>query len=135
MKTTILYLSILLVSWISFPSNAQVETPKKEFNVRLVSNNIDIAPGEVKSVEVFINRSKSYRKTKVELTLASKLPDGVTIEFENNQDLASTIVMHISASGDAAIDSYNLILNGRSNRGAKGTIFKLNVQNPNITGN
>ncbi len=135
MKTTILYLSILLVSWISFPSNAQVETPKKEFNVRLVSNNIDIAPGEVKSVEVFINRSKSYRKTKVELTLASKLPDGVTIEFENNQDLASTIVMHISASGDATIDSYNLILNGRSNRGAKGTIFKLNVQNPNITGN
>ena len=135
MKTTILYLSILLVSWISFPSNAQVETPKKEFNVRLVSNNIDIAPGEVKSVEVFINRSKSYRKTKVELTLASKLPDGVTIEFENNQDLASTIVMYISASGDAAIDSYNLILNGRSNRGAKGTIFKLNVQNPNITGN
>ncbi len=135
MKTTILYLSILLVSWISFPSNAQVETPKKEFNVRLVSNNIDIAPGEVKSVEVFINRSKSYRKTKVELTLASKLPDGVTIEFENNQDLASTIVMHISASGDAVIDSYNLILNGRSNRGAKGTIFKLNVQNPNITGN
>ena len=135
MKTTILYLSILLVSWISFPSNAQVETPKKEFNVRLVSNNIDIAPGEVKSVEVFINRSKSYRKTKVALTLASELPDGVTIEFENNQDLASTIVMHISASGDAAIDSYNLILNGRSNRGAKGTIFKLNVQNPNITGN
>ena len=135
MKTTILYLSILLVSWISFPSNAQVETPKNEFNVRLVSNNIDIAPGEVKSVEVFINRSKSYRKTKVALTLASKLPDGVTIEFENNQDLASTIVMLISASGDATIDSYNLILNGRSNRGAKGTIFKLNVQNPNITGN
>ena len=135
MKTTILYLSILLVSWISFPSNAQVETPKKEFNVRLVSNNIDIAPGEVKSVEVFINHSKSYRKTKVQLTLASKLPDGVTIEFENNQDLASTIVMHISASGDAVIDSYNLILNGRSNRGAKGTILKLNVQNPNITGN
>jgi len=135
MKTTILYLSILLVSWINFPSNAQVETPKKEFNVRLVSNNIDIAPGEVKSVEVFINRSKSYRKTKVELTFASELPEGIAIEFEKNDGLASSVNMNITASADAALDSYNLILNGRSNRGTKGTIFKLNVQNPNITGN
>lgn len=135
MKTTILYLSILLVSWINFPSNAQVETPKKEFNVRLVSNNIDIAPGEVKSVEVFINRSKSYRKTKVELTFASELPEGIAIEFEKNDGLVSSVNMNITASADAALDSYNLILNGRSNRGTKGTIFKLNVQNPNITGN
>ena len=135
MKMIILFLSILLVSWVSFPSNAQVETPKKEFNVRLVSNNFEITPGEVKSVEVFINRSKSYRKTKVTLAIASKLPEGIAIEFENNEGLASSVIMNITASADAGLDSYNLILNGRSNRGTKGTIFKLNVQNPNITGN
>lgn len=113
---------------------AQV-TPKKEFTVTMSDKNISLAPGESKSVDVTLNRSKAYRKTNIDLLVDSTLPEGITISFEGGADPMIFQTMTITAANDAAPFSKSLILKGKTNRGSKGIMFKLGVNDAVLSAN
>lgn len=115
-------------------SFAQV-TPKSEFTVSMSEKSISIAPGESKTIDVTLNRSKSYRKTNITLVVDSTLPQGISVVFNDGADPMVNQTMTITAAKDAAPFSKNLILKGKTNRGSKGVMFKLNVNDAVLSAN
>ena len=102
-------------------------TPAKEFTVTITEPNIVLAPGETKSIDVNINRSVKYRKTKIKLYIDNKLPNGVTASFKRAEDYTQTDKMILTASSDATNYNGTLIVKAKSARLTKGTMFNLTV--------
>jgi hypothetical protein len=106
---------------------AQGTTPAKEFTVSIAESNIVLAAGETKTVDVNINRSTKYRKTKIDLYIDNKLPSGVTASFERAADMTQADKLIIKADANATNYNGTLILKASSARLTKGTMFNLTV--------
>ena len=111
---------------------AQV-TPKKEFTLSISEKSIELKPGETKTYDVTINRSKSYKKTKIDLLIASTLPEGLNISFSNGTDPMINRIMTVSASKDMPAHNKTIILKGKSLRTAKGVMLNLTVNADALT--
>lgn len=133
MKKTIL-LSFMALSIMISASFAQT-APKKEFTVSISEKSINLAPGESQTIDVTINRSKAYKKTKITLSLGSALPEGLSVAFENGTDPLNQRKMILTAAENSAIPSKTLILKAKSSRVSKGVMFKLNADNTVISAN
>lgn len=133
MKNFILF-SILVLSTILTESFAQT-TPKKEFTVKLSETDISILPGKTRTIDVTINRSKSYRKTKIDLIFGSPLPEGVSIIFKDGINPLTQKQMIITVNEDAIGISKTLILKAKSSRVTKGVMFKLKTSETIISNN
>jgi hypothetical protein len=125
MKKTIL-LSFMALSMMISASFAQT-APKKEFTVTISEKSINLAPGESQTIAVIINRSKAYKKAKINLSLGSALPEGLSVEFENGTDPLNQRKMILTADENIAISSKTMILKAKSARVSKGVMFKLNA--------
>ena len=99
---------------------------------RTSETSIALAPGESKTVEVILNRSKSYTKTNIDLVVESTLPEGITVSFKEGADPMVNQTMIIAVADNAAPFSKTLILKGKTNRGSKGVMFKLNVNDGSV---
>lgn len=133
MKNFILF-SILVLSMILTESFAQT-TPKKEFTVKLSETDITILPGKTQTIDVTINRSKSYSKTKIDLVFGSPLPEGVSISFKDGINPLTQKQMIITVNEDAMGISKTLILKAKSSRVTKGVMFKLKTSETIISNN
>lgn len=132
MKKLALLLTVALLS--SLATIAQ-EAPKKEFTISVSENNIALQPGETKKYFVTLNRSKSYKKTEIDLLIDSSLPEGVTVSFENGLDPMINRVMVVSVADNAAPYSKAVILKGKSLRASKGVMLNLSVNDETYTAN
>ncbi|MEP2025883.1 MAG: hypothetical protein ABJH98_08435 [Reichenbachiella sp.] len=126
---------ILTVALLSSLATVAQEVPKKEFTLSVSDNNIALQPGETKKYFVTINRSKSYSKTKIDLSINSTLPEGIAVSFENGLDPKINRVMVISAEQDALPFNKAIILKGKSLRASKGIMLNLNVNDQAYTAN
>jgi hypothetical protein len=133
MKKFILPL-VLLLTIVAVDVTAQT-TPKKEFTLSLSENDISLLPGTTQTYEVTINRSKAYNKAKIDLTIGSPLPEGVTIKFEDGNDPMVDRKMIVSTDENVEGFSKTIVLKGRSSRVSKGVMFKLNTSETGITTN
>ena len=111
---------------------AQV-TPKKEFTVSISEKNIELKPGETKTFDVTINRSKTYSKVNIDLVISSTLPEGLTVTFEDGENPLVNRKMVVAASSDMDFYSKTVILKGKSLRASKGVMLNLSVTNDAIT--
>ncbi|WP_133259648.1 hypothetical protein [Pseudochryseolinea flava] len=102
-------------------------TPKSEFTVELSTTTVSAKPGETTSVDITLNRSKSYSKSNAKLGLSSGLPAGVTIEFEPAEGVIEKSTAKISLSREVKAGSYTIILNSVIQNKSKGKTLKLVV--------
>ncbi|MEQ6122223.1 hypothetical protein [Reichenbachiella sp. MALMAid0571] len=133
MKKIILF-TLFALSTVLTESFAQT-TPKKEFTVKLSETDISILPGKTQIIDVTINRSKSYSKTQIDLSISSTLPEGISISFKDGTDPLTQKQMIVTASEDAMGISKTLVLNAKSSRATKGVMFKLKTSETIISNN
>ncbi|MEO9806139.1 MAG: hypothetical protein ABJF04_22960 [Reichenbachiella sp.] len=126
---------ILTVALLSSVSTFAQEIPKKEFTISVSEKNIAVQPGETKKYEVTLNRSKSYKKTSIDLLIDSNLPQGITVSFENGTDPMVNRIMIVSAADNAEPINKAVILKGKSLRASKGVMLNLSVDNESYTAN
>lgn len=117
----------IMVILLAVQAMAQDTTPAKEFTVSIAESNIVLAPGETKTVDVKVNRSVKFRKTKIELYIDNKLPNGVTASFERAADWTQADKLILKAESTATNYNGTLILKASSARLTKGTMFNLTV--------
>lgn len=126
---------ILTIAMLTSMATVAQEIPKKEFTISVSDKNITVQPGETKKYFVTLNRSKSYKKTEIDLIIDSTLPEGVSVSFENGLDPMINRVMIVSASDNASPYSKAVILKGKSLRASKGVMLNLNVNEEAYTAN
>ncbi len=101
------------------------KVPKKEFTVSMSEKEIVLVPGKTQTVDITINRSKSYKKAKIKLGLGSTLPEGVAITFANGENPLTDRIMTIKTDESVAPFSKTLLLKAKSSRVSKGIMFSL----------
>ncbi|MDW3210735.1 MAG: hypothetical protein R8N23_12740 [Reichenbachiella sp.] len=126
---------ILTVAVLSSLATIAQDIPKKEFTISVSDKSIALQPGETKKYFVTLNRSKSYKKTEIDLLIDSTLPEGVTVTFENGLDPMVNRVMVVSVAEDAAPNAKAVILKGKSLRASKGVMLNLSVNDEAYTAN
>lgn len=117
----------MMVVLFAVQALAQGTTPAKDFTVSIAESSIVLAPGETKTVDVSINRSMKFRKTKIDLYIDNKLPNGVTASFERADDLTQADKLVLKADANATNYNGTLVLKASSARLTKGTMFNLTV--------
>jgi hypothetical protein len=105
--------------------------PRTEFTVELSTTTLQATPGETKTVDVTLNRSKSYSKSNAKLGLSSGLPAGITIVFEPAEGIIESSVARITVGADVKAGTYTIIMNSVIQNKSKGKTLKL-VVNDNI---
>lgn len=117
----------MMVVLFAVQAFAQGTTPAKDFTVAIAEPSIVLAPGETKTVDVNINRSMKFRKTKIDLYIDNKLPHGVTASFERADDQTQADKLVLKADANATNYNGTLVLKASSARLTKGTMFNLTV--------
>ena len=111
------------------------ELPKKEFAISLAEKQIVLSPGETQSIDIKILRSKSYRNTKIDLVLDSRLPEGVDVSFADGDDPKNHRVMTIIAETNAQPFQKMIIVKGKSKRVSKGVMLDLTLEAQTLSSN
>lgn len=124
-KTFLLIFAVVFVSKMTVYAQ---DIPKKEFAIAVAEKNLTIQPGETKKYDITILRSKSYKKTSIDLLVDSSLPEGITVSFENGTDPATDRVMVVTADQKAKKIKKGMILKGKSSRASKGILLNLQVE-------
>jgi len=125
MKNSII--SLLLVLFATAVLAQEKPAPAKEFIVELSAQNLEIKPGQTKTVTVTLNRSKGFAKSNATLGLLSGLPDGVTVTFEPAEGVITSSVATISVAETAKAGNYMIIFKGTLQHKSKGATLKLAV--------
>jgi hypothetical protein len=118
-------LSLLLAASSTALSAQEKIAPRSEFSVELSATTVEVKPGESKSVDITLNRSKSYAKSAAKLGLSSGLPDGVTVVFEPAEGVIDQSVARIAVGPEAKAGTYTIILNTVIQNKSKGKTLKL----------
>lgn len=125
MKKSILLLALSATSFIGF---AQEKTaPRSEFIIELSANTLESTAGQTKEVEITLNRSKSFSKSKAVLGLSSGLPAGVTVNFEPAEGAINSSIAKINIAENTKPGSYMIIFKGTIQQKNKGATLKLVV--------
>jgi len=88
--------------------------PKEAFNLSSPTPNLEMEAGQTQPVMVEVNRSKSFRKVKITLSVdESSLPNGVSFHFDPNETLENTSQMTIQAVSDVQPGRYPILVAGK----------------------
>jgi hypothetical protein len=119
-------LTVLMISTVACQLVLS-QTPRKEFDIELPTNELAIKPGETKQIDVNLVRSKGYHKAKATLGLSSSLPEGITITFEPKEGIIQSSRATIIIDSQVKQGAYLLLLKCTMNNKMKGTMLKLVV--------
>lgn len=123
------FILILVLSAIACTGFAQEKIiPRTEFAIDLSVSTMEALPGQIKNVEVNLNRSKSYSKSNATLGISSGLPQGVTVNFEPSEGVINSSVAKITITEDTKPGIYTLIFKGTIQQKSKGATLKLVVK-------
>lgn len=126
MKKFILYLVLSAIACAGFAQEKIV--PRTEFAIDLSVSTMEALPGEIKNIEVSLNRSKSFSKSNATLGILSGLPQGVTVNFEPSEGVINNSVARINIAEDTRPGIYTLIFKGTIQQKSKGATLKLIVK-------
>jgi hypothetical protein len=102
--------------------------PKKEFNVSLSQDHIEIRPGETKELGATLQRSRGYSKLNATMNLSSSLPDGVSVSFEPSNGVMENTKAIITVGETAKPGNYMIIINCNINHKNKGAMLKMIIK-------
>jgi hypothetical protein len=104
-----------------------VSIPKDEFELYVPETNLKIVRGDTSSVEVFILKSRAYRKSVAEMGLSSNLPTGMLVQFSPDKGHIEKSVVQIVVGHKTAPGRYHLIVNSTIRYRTKGIIISLEI--------
>ena len=116
---------LLSVASLCMKAQSSVEIPKKEFIVQADAQTVDITAGSTGQVNLQIMRSKNFQKSEASFRVASSLPEGITIRYDeqNESDYAAVI----STTPQVTPGTYQVIMNCTIHNKTKGVIIKLKI--------
>jgi hypothetical protein len=121
MKTLLIY---TFISLLTAPIMLIAQT-KSEFALELSSDVIEIKPGETKTIDVKVVRTKGYEKYKAKMGFSSATPQGLTLNYETSQGVITATRLTITATESAKEDSYMLLPNCVLNNKTKSAVLKV----------
>ena len=123
--------SLLALSFSNlYAQDSEDKTPKKEYDLELSKNSIELAKGTSQTVDVNIYRSKSYKKAKASLKISNQI-EGVTFAFEPATDVEESSKLTINALDNAKEGTYSILV--KSNLASMNKAVILTVQVGNTT--
>lgn len=121
-------LIVIIILFCVIPTSAQnLNDPGKEFSITLSAGKIETKTTDVQKMELFITKSRSYKKGKIKTFVSSTLPEGITITLSPKDEDADEYTVTITTN-DAPPGEYSLILGAIINYKQKGSMLKLIVQ-------
>ncbi|WP_333820370.1 hypothetical protein [Ohtaekwangia sp.] len=121
-------LGILLLLAGSLSLKAQsVDAPQKEFVMKSATNSVEVKAGNQVTLDLKVIRSKSFQRGEATLGIASQLPEGVRVSFDQHQDDVAAYAAVITTTPSAAAGTYTVVLNCTINHKTKGVVVKLHV--------
>jgi uncharacterized membrane protein len=123
----IFLISIALAITVAGAFAQEKTPPRTEFIIELSTSSLETKPGESSEIAILLNRSKSYAKSNVVLSLSSGLPEGVSITFEPANGVIEKSVAKISVAETTKPGNYMIIVNGTIQHKNKGATLKLVV--------
>lgn len=124
-KTTVFFI-LLTVALSASGQNSTI--PRNDFILSFSRNALALARGASDQLDITINKSKGYQKTRVKMGISSPLPKGVNITFDPALGSFDFTTATISVQSDATPGEYLLILNATLGSKTKGSIFKLLIR-------
>jgi len=115
-------------------SVAQNQPPKNSFRLELAQPTLEVYQGTQQSVDMYLNRAKSFRKVPIDLKVSTPLPEGMEITYEETLEDPNWITVWVILANEVPEGKYSIVLNGKSARGSKGTILNLAVISNSVTG-
>ncbi len=110
--------------------------PGEAFSLSSPTPNLAIEAGQTQPVMVELNRSKSFRKVKIALSVdESNLPKGVSVRFEPNETLDNTSQMTIQASSDVQPGRYPILVAGKGLNYTRSFLLMLITKEKSPTAN
>lgn len=103
------------------------DPPKKEFLFQAAATSVEIGRGSSGKIDLQILRSKHYQKSEAALSIASTIPRGITVQYDQDSGLIDKSAVTINVSDQAAPGEYSVLLNCTLNYKTKGVILKLKV--------
>src|SRR6476469_4652500 len=118
MKNLLPVALLLFASWFVVPfQRLQAQSkplPTEAFALSSPTPNLEMEAGQSQPVTVELNRSKSFRKVEIALSVdESSLPKGVSVRFEPNETLDNTSRLTIEVAPDVLPGRYPLLVEGK----------------------
>lgn len=89
--------------------------PSEAFTLSSPTSNLALEAGLTQPVTVELNRSKSFRKVKIALSVdESNLPKGVSVHLEPNETLENTSQLLVQATSDVQPGRYPILVTGKA---------------------
>ena len=104
------------------------ELPTKGFIISLKDKSVKVSQGKTTEINVDILRSKSFTKTNIDLIVATALPEGVNIVFNDGIDGQNRKTMVITVAEDAPAFNQMIMIKGVSNKLSKATMLTITSQ-------
>jgi hypothetical protein len=121
-------IGILLLFAGSLSLKAQsVDAPQKEFVMKSATSSVEVKAGNQVTLDLKVIRSKSFQRGEATVGIASQLPEGVNIRFDQHQDDAAAYAVVIITTSSVAAGIYSIVLNCTINHKTKGVVVKLHV--------
>ncbi|MES2733910.1 MAG: hypothetical protein V4714_19335 [Bacteroidota bacterium] len=108
--------------------------PKAQFTLSSPLAGIELEEGQMQSVAVEINRSKSFNKVKITLSVDEpSLPKGLSVSFEPNETLETSSQMTFQASSSVQPGRYPIFIAGKGLNYSRGFLFVFTIKEKHTT--
>jgi hypothetical protein len=129
MKSTFKFISIFtILIFFATSGNAQSFTiPHNEFTFYLPIDKIQIRRGDSTSFTAILLKSKGFKKSKSEVSIASPLPNGIQINFTENNAVFDQTIGKLFVSKDAKPGKISLVISAEMRYLKKGYFLTIEV--------
>lgn len=97
-----------------------------EFEVKVDQTEVSIEKGSSAEIQIILERSKRYSKTKIQLSMDG--PEGLEIAFEPQNTTEKNVKATLRASGTLASGTYNVVVKGEGNNVSRGRMIQITVK-------
>lgn len=97
-----------------------------EFEVKVDQTEVSIEKGSSAEIQIILERSKRYSKTKIQLSMDG--PEGLEIAFEPQNTTENNVKATLRASGTLASGTYNVVVKGEGNNVSRGRMIQITVK-------
>lgn len=125
---TLLITTIALVGFIQFEAKAQTKSERFDYKIEISIDALQLKAGEVAQAELTLIRGGRYKDKPAILGLSSKLPSGITVQYEPAVDVMERSSITISSTKETKPGVYYIGIKSTILNTIKSTLLKVEVK-------